>query len=254
MSPVAAQQPWANVVRATRIVHCMRPSVVVVALLVLAGCTGTPSSSAPASAPASTTAQPTAASPARPGLTLMDSGFGQFGAHVQGIAIVTAQPDVVGEFVTVQMNFLDAVGAVVGTGEKAGGFSWSGQRLVLPVALDLKGSPTVRVAKVDVALSVSSNGSPGVVGMPLTPVRASQIAASQSSAGYRADFSMQDSMSRPIRDASVAVVCYSSGTIIGGADYPTLIGVNRPSRLSVAVTTTGRPESCTAHPNYVSMP
>ncbi len=222
--------------------------------LLLAGCSGTAAqSSSPVLVPGSPTAQTTDAGPGAPQLTLVDSGFGQRDVYVQGIAIVTTDSEeAVGEFVTVSMNFLNAKGDIIGTEEQVEHFSWAGQKLVHPVWLDLSDNSKAKVAKVDVTMDLRSHGS-GTTSKPaLSEIKSTEVKKQEYGSGYTAIFQMKNVSPEPLKDTRVGVVCYSSsGKIIGGAsEYPNLIAPGKTVRLSVDVTTAGKPESCTAFPNY----
>ena len=154
--------------------------------------------------PGSPSAQTTDAGPGTPQLALVDSGYGQNGVYVQGIAIVsTDSEDAVGEFVTVSMNFLDAKGEVVGTEEQVESFSWAGQNLVLPVWLDLSDTPKVKVAKVDVSMSLSNTGSAATSLAPMAEIKASTVDKQQYGNGYKAVFQLKNAGTEPLKDARV---------------------------------------------------
>lgn len=224
------------------------------AIFLLAGCSG-PAAPAPSPVvvPGSPSPQTTDAGPGIPQLTLVDSGFGQNGVYVQGIAIVSTDSEAaVGEFVTVSMNFLDAKGEIVGTEEQVESFSWAGQNLVLPVWLDLSDTPKVKVAKVDVSMSLSNNGSAATSLAPMAEIKASTIKKQQYGTGYTAVFQLKNAGTEPLEDARVGIVCYTASDKIngGGSEYPTLIAPGKTIRLSADVTTSDKPASCTAFPNY----
>lgn len=227
---------------------------IAVVMFLLAGCSGQAvQTSSPVVVPGSPSAQTTDAGPGTPQLTLVDSGFGQNGIYVQGIAIVTNDSeDAVGEFVTVSMNFLDAKGEIVRTEEQVESFSWAGQKLVLPVWLDLSDTPKLKIAKVDVSMSLSSHGSSATSLAPMAEIKASSIKKEQYGTGYAAVFQLKNAGTEPLEDARVGIVCYSASGKIngGGSDYPSLIAPGKTVRLSVDVTTSGKPADCTALPNY----
>lgn len=248
--PIALRPPTLH-----SMVSAMRhPYIAIAALFLLAGCSGpTAQTTSPVVVPGSPSTQTTDAGPGTPQLRLADSGFGQDGAYVQGIAIVSTDSEAaVGEFVTVSMNFLDAKGEIVGTEEQVESFSWAGQNLVLPVWLDLSDTPKVKVAKVDVSMALSDHGSSTASRAPMTEIKASTIKKQQYGTGYTAVFQLKNAGTEPLEDARVGIVCYSaSGKINGGtSDYPSLIAPSKTVRLSVDVTTSGKPANCTASPNY----
>lgn len=237
-------------------VSVMRHPAIAIAVIVflLSGCSGQAAQTAsPVVVPGSPSAQTTDAGPGTPQLTLVDSGFGQHGVYVQGIAIVTTDSeDAVGEFVTVSMNFLDAKGEIVSTEEQVESISWAGQNLVLPVWLDLSDTPKVKIAKVDVSMSLSNHGSSATSLAPMAEIKASTIKKQQYGTGYTAVFQLRNADTEPLEDARVGIVCYSASGKIngGGSDYPSLIAPGKTIRLSVDVTTSGKPANCTAFPNY----
>lgn len=228
----------------------MRPLLALPACLLLVACAGSPSSTDTGSSP---TSDATRSVPGEPAVSLVDSGFGQAGEYVQGIAIVTSQEEAaVGEFVTVSMNFLDSSGAILATEEQVEQLWWAGQQLVLPVWLDLSNQPKASVARVDASLSLSDHGSSEGSRPPLTTLQSKAIEKAQYGSGHAATFEITNETDAALEDIRVGVVCYDANdNIIGGAsEYPSLVAPGKTIRLDVSVTTSGEPANCKAFPNY----
>jgi hypothetical protein len=67
-----------------------------------------------------------------------------------------------------------------------------------------------------------------------------------------AAFELTNQTDADLTDLRVGVVCRDAGGTIGGgaSDYPSLVAAGQTIRLDVDVTTSGRPDACTAYPNY----
>lgn len=229
----------------------MRPLLTLsICFFLLVACAGSPGSNNTSPPPTSSTTDSEAGKPA---VTLVDSGLGQKGEYVQGIAIVTSQGEAaVGEFVTVSMNFLDSSGAIMATEEQVEQLRWAGQQLVLPVWLDLSGQPRATVASVEASLSLSDHGSSEESRPELPALQSKAIKKEKYGNGYSATFEMTNDTDAALEDARIGVVCYdATEKIIGGAsEYPNLVAPGKTIRLDVSVTTSGKPANCKALPSY----
>lgn len=214
--------------------------------LILAACSG------PDEGPGGDGGAVAEASGAPVAVEVVDSGFGQLDDYVHGVVVVTTgDPEAVGEFVTVSMNFLDAAGELVGTSEQVETFSWAGQELVLPLPLDLSATPGVAVAAVDVSVSLSDYGLGGSTVDPFEPVVARELRSGELG-GTTAVFEVANSTEADLDGVRIGIVCRDAGgTVIGGtSEYPNLIAVGKAVLVESDVATTGEAATCVAYPNY----
>lgn len=187
----------------------------------------------------------------KPEVTLVDSGFGQSGAYVQGIAIVTNSSDAsVGEFVTVSANFLDKSGDIIGTEEQVESFSWVGQQLVLPIWLDLSDNESAKVSKMEASVSISDYGA--AQPKPALPILKSTEVKKTKYEGTTTSFAFKNTTDNDLENLRVGVVCYNKGGDINGGQsaYPNLSPAGKTIRIDSSVTTSGTPKACKAFLNY----
>lgn len=179
------------------------------------------------------------------------SGFGQLDEYVHGVVVTSDDDRAVGEFVTANMNFLDASGEIVGTSEQVESLLWAGQELVLPLPLDLSATPGVEVAEVDVSISLSDYGLAGDTVEPLETVEAREIRAGEFGT-TTAVFEVINPTESDLDGARIGIVCRDAdGVIMGGtSEYPHLIAAGGSALVESDVATSGEPVSCMAYPSY----
>lgn len=183
---------------------------------------------------------------------IVDDGFGQAGNYAQGIAIVESLDEaVLGEFVEVTMNFLDADGAIIATESQTESFNWVGQQLVLPVWLDLSDRGRTKVASVDTSFTISEHGMNGEELEPLELVDAETVREGQYG-NTIAEFLLTNDTDETWQGLRLGVVCRNADdTIIGGtSEYPSGIPAGGTSKVEADVTVGEKPETCTLYPNY----
>jgi len=185
-------------------------------------------------------------------VTLKASGFGQSGAYVQGIAIVTTQSkSSVGQFVTVSANFFDKSDALVATEQQVESFSWVGQKLVLPIWLDLSDKGSVKIARMKPSVTISDNGGAAAAKAELPVLKSTEVRKSKYE-GTTASFAFKNNSDTDLENLRVGVVCYDkAGRIIGGqASYPDLAPARQTIRIDTQVVTSHKPKLCKAFPSY----
>jgi hypothetical protein len=187
----------------------------------------------------------------KPAVELVDLGFGQSGAYVQGVAIVTTNTDAsVGEFVTASVNFLDESGRIIGTEEQVESFNWVGQQLVLPIWLDLSDNPKAKVSKIVPSVSISDYGA--AEPRAALPILKSTEVKKTRFDGTTTSFAFKNTTDTDLKNLRVGVVCYDKGGKISGGQstYPNLSPADKTIRIDSNVTTSGTPRICKAFLNY----
>jgi len=184
---------------------------------------------------------------------IVESGFGQSGQYVTGIAVVKAtSKESVGESVTVSANFKDKAGEVVITEEQVEGFWWEGQEIVLPVFVDLGDQETAEIESVDFELSVSDYTPTTKSRAALPKVDADKVAKDEYG-GVAAKFTFENPLDKKLTDPRIGVLCRDkAGKIVGGSSvYPSFIAAKGKIVETVGdLIVTGTPKTCTAYPSY----
>ena len=229
--------------------------------LLLTGCGGTDSGGSKGSAKETVGSdsgdQISSSDPANdsdgPSAEIVDFGFGQSDSAVRGIVLVTAKDeDVIGKFVTVSTNFLDAQGQIIATGDQIETFSWPGQQVGFPIFLYLPDLPKgTKVASIDPIVTVG-DGFDEEIMPPLPVLDATEIRKSQSE-GYKVSFGFTNESDQDLSDLRVAAVCYDkAGKMVGGdTTYPDSAPPGRAIRIDLDyVLVSAEPASCKAFLNY----
>lgn len=183
---------------------------------------------------------------------LVESGFGQNGDYTQGIVIVESLDEaVLGEFVEVSVNFLDASGDIIATESQTESFNWVGQELVLPVWLDTSDRGRVEVDSIDASFTISEHGMHGEELEPLEQVEAETVREGQYG-DTTAEFLLTNDTDETWQGLRLGIVCRDADdTIIGGtSEYPSAIPAGGTSKVEANVTVSEEPETCSLYPNY----
>jgi hypothetical protein len=189
----------------------------------------------------------------RPTAEIVDFGFGQSSSAVTGIVLVTSDDeDIVGKFVTVSTNFLDAQGQIISTEDQIETFSWAGQQVAFPIFLYLPDLPRgTSVASIDPVVTVG-DGFDEEARPPLPVLEATEIRKSRSE-GYTVSFGFTNESDEDLSSLRVGAVCYdATGKVVGGdTTYPDSVPVGRAIRIDVDyLVVSAEPASCKAFLNY----
>lgn len=164
--------------------------------------------------------------------TIDETGFGQKDEYVAGAAIVTVPdvPEIVGKFITVSMNFLDADGNILATTEDVQSPSWPGEQMIFTPLTDVTGT----VASVTVAISVSQHGGGDPAQAPLPALQTNDIVEDYSS--WQPAFQFTNDGEQLDNLGFHAVCRNAEGAIIGsGVAFPSLVPAGGAIRIEPSI-------------------
>jgi hypothetical protein len=217
-------------------------------MLALGACTDGGLSEAPIPATVEDTPDPLA--------TIVESGFGQDGATVWIVAVVSNAPGTVGLGVTVRFRLLDKRGKVLATTTQEERFSWEGQHL--PVAKSVKLPqrqdpnnelwllPPERVKTVETSMTTRLTGTPSAEPFEPFEGRLGPKKLGDPRVFYSLDNPSEENRAR----LRISEVCRdAAGRIIGGSTTtPVTIRPGSTAHIWSIVTVSSEPMQCTVYP------
>lgn len=176
---------------------------------------------------------------------LLESGFGQDGQYVQGVALVENTSDHGGQTVTVNFNFLDDAGDVIASVSQVDSFNHSDQTVAVQGFTDLgEGAP--KVAAVEPTLLVEDEGTFEETAVDFGTSEGEVV---QEFGSWRGTFPVANPTDEPLQSPAVRVACRDQDGVIngGGFTFPDLVPPNGEVIAEVSLTVTGKPAECTAY-------
>lgn len=186
------------------------------------------------------------------GVEIVDSGFGQNQDSAVGIVIAKSTGgNLVGEFVTATVNFIDEGGAILATEDRVEQLTWSDQELVLPVMYFKTNPNSPEVSRIEAFVSVSDYGMREAEQTALPVLESTEITDGYFN-DYSASFGLKNDSSEEMKDLRVGAVCYNDQEEIigGGYAFPSLLPVGGTIRIEATVTASEMPASCKAFVNH----
>ncbi|ALZ99865.1 hypothetical protein [Corynebacterium glutamicum] len=183
------------------------------------------------------------------GVEIVDSGFGQ--NQDSAVAIVIAKStggNLVGEFVTATVNFIDEGGAILATEDRVEQLTWSDQELVLPVMYFKTNPNSPEVSRIEAFVSVSDYGMREAEQTALPVLESTEITDGYFN-DYSASFGLKNDSSEEMKDLRVGAVCYNDQEEIigGGYAFPSFLPAGGTIRIEATVTASEMPTSCKAY-------
>ncbi len=210
-------------------------------VLVLGGCTGDDDASKPAP-------ETTSEDAVDPDGRIVDSGFVQEGQFLQSVTLVENTSAAAGQNVTLQSEFLDADGEVVGSEMLVTAFNFPGQTIAMIGGSSVKRKADVVSVESELFIEPADNN---VSDVDFGSVKGENLR--QKRGEWLADFTVKNASAEALKSPDVAVVCRdASGEINGGGlDFADNVPAKGQVVISPALLVNGDPVECTA---YISDP
>lgn len=176
---------------------------------------------------------------------LLKAGFGRDGDYGFVSSLVkNTSADLVGTFVTVQFNLLDAGGELVASESQVEQFTSADQTLAIGTQLERSGKAKVSKVEATLELGTADNFAEDQPNFPVGKVKVGE----DEYEGTQATFEVRNPTDAS-SSARVGIVCFNkAGKIIGGnSEFPDVIPAKGRVLVESSVLTSGKPDKCEAY-------